>query len=78
MKRLISTATEFYIGLISAFGIAFLIPLLVTTGACTGWAFLGYLYLPIGFGLLGHALYCEERDYLKVEARESEDSSSTD
>ena len=57
MDRFISNKAEFYLGLITTVCVAFLMPMLVTMGACNAWAFLGYLYLFPGIGVIFHALY---------------------
>ncbi len=57
MNRFISNKTEFYLGLITTVGVAFLMPMLVTMEALNSWAFLGYLYLLPGIGVILHALY---------------------
>ena len=66
MKEFVSPEAEFYFGLLTTVAVAFLMPMLVTMGACNAWAFLGYIYLPTGIGMILHSLYRKEKEYLKI------------
>lgn len=59
-----TTRMEFYLGLFSSLIVAFIIPFIVTVFECSALLFLLYLYLPAGIGLMVHAFYEEEREYL--------------
>lgn len=62
MKRLLYPEAEFYLGLLTTVSVVFLMPMLITMEVCNTWAFLGYIYLPPGIGMIFHALYREEKE----------------
>jgi peptidoglycan/LPS O-acetylase OafA/YrhL len=56
VRKFISVEAEFYLGLLTTLLVAFLIPMLVSIkGSTSPWPFLGYLYLPVGMGIIIHA-----------------------
>jgi hypothetical protein len=61
VKSFISSKVEFYLGFITLACVAFVIPLLVTAEVWSGWAFLGYIYIPFSIGIIIHSFYREEK-----------------
>jgi hypothetical protein len=55
VRKFISVEAEFYLGLLTTLLVAFLIPMLVSSTHSSSWPFLGYLYLPVGMGIILHA-----------------------
>jgi hypothetical protein len=55
VRKFISAEAEFYLGLLTTLLVAFLIPMLVSAKESSSWPFLGYLYLPVGMGIILHA-----------------------
>jgi len=65
VKGFFSSRAEFYLGLVTVACVAFVMPMLVTLEVSSGWAFLGYIYLPFGLGIMIHSFYREEKEQLK-------------
>jgi len=61
---------EFYGGLIGTMSLAFFMPLLSSAFEWGIWPFIGYLFMGVSGYFMVHALYLEEKDYLKIENAE--------